>query len=58
MGVAGGHTVFATAEWASLLSLVDGSHQIVRGLSSSMVTSNFGDICMEHVIEEIKDTAN
>ena len=55
MGVAGGHTVYATAEWASLLPLADGSHQIVRGLSSNMVTGNFGDIHMDPIIEEVKE---
>ena len=32
MWVAGGHTVYASAEWASLLPLNNGFHQIVKGL--------------------------
>ena len=53
--VAGGHTVFATAEWASLLPLADSSHQIVRGLSSNMVTGNFGDLHLDPITEELKE---
>ena len=33
MGVAGGQTMNASAEWASLLPIGDGGHQIVRGLT-------------------------
>ena len=55
MGVASGHTVFATAEWASLLPLADSSHQIVRGLSFIMVTGNFGDLHLDPITEELKE---
>ena len=57
MWVAGGHTVSATAEWSSLLPLADGSHQIVRGLSTKHVTGNLGDVDMEPIIEEIREAA-
>ena len=58
MWVAGGHTVYATAEWASLLPLSNGCHQIVKGLSVDTVTGPFGDIDMAPVMDEIKKVAN
>ena len=57
MWVAGGHTVYATAEWASLLPLNNGCHQIVKGLSVDTVTGPFGDIDMAPVMNEIKKVA-
>ena len=57
MWVAGGHTVTATAEWASMLPLENGYHQIVRGLSTETVTGPFGDFSMEPILEEIRESA-
>ena len=58
MGVAGGHTVDATAEWASLIPLADGRKQIVRGLSTRRVTGNWGDIDMKEIMDEIKEASS
>ena len=41
MFVAGGHTQYADAEWASQLPLSNGHTQIVRGLSVENVTGPF-----------------
>ena len=57
MWVGGGHTVYATAEWASLLPLNNGYSQIVCGLSRDTVTGPFGDIDMEPIMQEIKQAA-
>ena len=57
MWVAGGHTVYATAEWASLLPLSNGYSQVVRGLSTGTVTGPFGDIDMSPIMDEIRDAA-
>ena len=43
MGVASGLTVYASAEWASLLPLADGGHQVVRGLTVPRVTRHARD---------------
>ena len=57
MWVAGGHTHNASAEWASLLPLDNGHHQIVRGLSTETVTGPFGDVNMVPIMEELKEAA-
>ena len=57
MFVAGGHTVYATAEWASLLPLNNGCNQIIRGLSVDDVTGPFAEIDMMPIIEELKESA-
>ena len=57
MFVAGGHTVNATAEWASLLPLNNGLSQIIRGLSVDDVTGPFAEIDMMPIIEELKESA-
>ena len=57
MFVAGGHTVHATAEWASLLPLSNGHNQIIRGLSVDDVTGPFAAIDMNPIIEELKESA-
>ena len=54
MGVAGGLTVEASAEWVSLLPLSDGSNQIVRGLTLPEVTVDMPDIQMGKVFSAIK----
>ena len=58
MFVAGGHTVLATAEWASLLPLTNGSNQIIRGLSVDEVTRPFAEIDMSPIINELKESAH
>ena len=57
MFVAGGHTVHATAKWASLLPLNNGLNQIIRGHSVDDVTGPFAEIDMQPIIEELKESA-
>lgn len=54
MGVASGITVNAEAEWASLLPLADGGHQIVRGLTVPQVTQDMDEINLQKLFESIK----
>ena len=54
MGVASGITVNAEAEWASLLPLADGVHQIVRGLTVPQVTQDMDEINLQKLFESIK----
>ena len=54
MGVAGGITVNASAEWASLLPLADGGHQIVRGLTVPRVTQDMPEIPLAKIFSNIK----
>ena len=54
MGVAGGLTVNASAEWASLLPLADGGHQIVRGLTVPEVTQKMPEIPLAKIYNDIK----
>ena len=58
MGVAGGQTVNASAEWASLLPLGDGGHQIVRGLTVPQVTQDMPVIAMAKIFKKIKKRCN
>ena len=57
MFVAGGHTQYADAEWASQLPLSNGHTQIVRGLSVENVTGPMGNIDMAPILEEIRKEA-
>ena len=54
MGVASGLTVYASAEWASLLPLADGGHQVVRGLTVPRVTQDMPEIDMIKIFNSIK----
>ena len=56
MFVAGGHTVHASAEWASLLPLSNGHNQIIRGLSVDNVTGPFAEIDMTPILDELKES--
>ena len=57
LGVAGGHTVQALAEWSSLLPMDNGYYQTVRGLSVADVTGNLGKIDMKPVMDELLKAA-
>ena len=54
MGVASAITVEADAEWASLLPLADGGHQVVRGLTLPEVTQEMPSINMLEVYNALK----
>ena len=54
MGVAGGMTVNAEAEWSSLIPLANGNHQIVRGLTVPKVTQDMDEINLQKVFGIIK----
>ena len=56
VGVASGIIVNASAEWASLIPLVDGSKQAVRGLTMPNVTQDMPEINMVEVFNAIKKT--
>ena len=47
-------TVFASAEWGSLLPLADGTHQVVRGLTLPKVTHDAPMVDMVPLFEHIK----
>ena len=54
IGVASGKTVFASAEWASLIPLSDGSYQSVRGLTLDKVTGDMTELNLVPIFEQIK----
>ena len=54
LGVASGMTVYAKAEWASLLPLADGTHQCVRGLTLEKVTGDMPKLNLVPAFENIK----
>ena len=54
IGVASAKTVYATAEWASLIPLSDGSYQSVRGLTLDKVTGDMTELKLVPVFEQIK----
>ena len=54
MGVASAITVTADAEWASVLPLADGGHQVVRGLTLPEVTQEMPSINMLEVYNALK----
>ena len=56
VGVASGIIVNASAEWASLIPLADGSKQAVRGLTMPNVTQDMPEINMVEVFDAIKKT--
>lgn len=54
--VATGISVNAEAEWGINLPLADGSHQAVRGLTVSKVTSDMPKLMLRKVFEKIKQS--
>ena len=54
MGVASGVTVYASAEWAGLIPLADGSHQVVRGLTVPKVTQDMPKVDLHTIYENLK----
>ena len=56
VGVASGMTVYASAEWASLIPLADGGMQAVRGLTMANVTQEMPKINMDEVFKAVKKT--
>ena len=52
--VATGITVNATGEWGCALPLLDGTHQLVRGLTVPKVTSDMPLMQLRPVLDEIK----
>ena len=54
LGVASGMTAYATAEWASLIPLADGTHQCVRGLTMERVTAKMPKLNLVPAFESIK----
>lgn len=54
MGVASGVTVYANAEWAGLIPLADGSHQIVRGLTVPKVTQDMPEVDLHQIYDNLK----
>ena len=54
MGVASGVTVYASAEWAGLIPLADGSHQVVRGLTVPKVTQDMPKVDVHKIYESLK----
>ena len=54
VSVASGIVVKASAEWASLIPLADGTMQTVRGLTMPHVTQDMPEINMEDVFKAVK----
>ena len=57
LSVAGGNTAYASGEYASLLPLVDGSFQCVRGLTLQQVTGSMPELNLVPVFENLKASA-
>ena len=58
MGVAGGSTIYANAEWASFLPLADGGHQVVRGLTVKQVTQDMPKVNLQKIFNSIKNSSD
>ena len=54
IGVAGDMTVYAKAEWASLIPLADNTCQVVRGLTMDKVTADMPTIDLTPIYDAIK----
>ena len=54
MGVASGITVNASAEWASLIPLADGGHQVVRGLTVPRVTQDMPTVNLVKIFNSLQ----
>ena len=55
--VATGIKVYATGEWASVLPLTNGYHQVVRGLTVNKVTAKMPIMKLQKVYNKIKNDA-
>ena len=55
MGVAGGKTVNASGEWASTLPLLDGGHQVVKGLTMDRLTLDMPKVNLRKLLDACEE---
>ena len=55
MGVAGGKTVAASGEWAAVLPLLDGGHQVVKGLTMDKLTLDMPKVNLRKLLDACEE---